>query len=143
VTSSERHAEDEHSVTFIEELQRRLAQQAAPDAKGGGRMTSSQSSPNLTTQVGPSSVRWAYLQSSGPAWQHQACIRVLLYHALCVGYNGAAVPALDGYLAAETRRLSSASSAVTQSIGCRPAGGCGGRQRRGVRQRRHDAHREH
>ena len=38
-------------MTFIEEMQRRLAQQAAPDAKGGGRMTSSQSSPNLTTQV--------------------------------------------------------------------------------------------
>ena len=51
-THVECRAEDEHSVTFIEELQRRLAHQAAPDAKGGGRMTSSQSSPNLTTQVG-------------------------------------------------------------------------------------------
>ena len=68
--SSERHAEDEHSVTFIEELQRRLAQQAAPDAKGGGRMTSSQSSPNLSTQVGTPSPCCADLRSSAPAWQH-------------------------------------------------------------------------
>ena len=40
-------AEDEHAVTFIEELQRRLGHQAGPDAKGGGRMASSHSNPNL------------------------------------------------------------------------------------------------
>ena len=38
-------------MTFIEELQRRLAHQAAPDAKGGGRMASSHSTHNLMTQA--------------------------------------------------------------------------------------------
>ena len=62
-------AEDEHSVTFIEEMQRRLAQQAAPDAKGG-RMTSSHSSPNLTTQVETLSVCWRSASDINPSVEY-------------------------------------------------------------------------